>query len=129
MCKTYNTIGSLTTLKSHLEENSIHDFKSLKEIIDFQSSYTISRQQLISHHENLIEQEKKILNIDLQQLKTAIKTQRQQAEQRLTDEIDKLRQQLSISTSNAPTNFFQKLTKDLRHRNYKRKIKHKEHNF
>jgi hypothetical protein len=68
MCKTYNTIGSLTTLKSHLDRNNIYDFKSIKEVIDFQNSYTTYRQQIISHHENLIEQEKNILNVDLQQL-------------------------------------------------------------
>jgi hypothetical protein len=87
MCRTYNTIGSLTTLKSHLANNNIHEFKSLREVIDFQRSYTTLRQQLISHHEHLIEQEKNILNIDLQQLNTAIETQKQQSEQRLTDEI------------------------------------------
>jgi len=122
-------IGSLTTLKSHLENSNIHDFKSLKEVMDFQSSYTSIRQQLISHHENLIEQEKNMLNIDLQQLEVAIQTQKQQSEQRLIDEIDKLKQQLSISTNNAPTNFIHKIIKDLRHRNYKRKIRHKELNF
>ena len=129
MCKTYNTIGSLTTLKSRLENNNIHDFKSLRDVIDFQSSYTTLRQQLISHHESLIEQEKNVLSIELQQLGTAIETQRQQSEQRLSDEINKMKQQLSISASHAPANFFQKLTKDLKHWNYKRKIKHKEHNF
>ncbi|MBI1781200.1 MAG: NERD domain-containing protein, partial [Sphingobacteriales bacterium] len=59
----------------------------------------------------------------------AIQIQKQQSEQRLIDDIDKLKQQLNISTNNAPTNFFQKIIKNLRHRNYKRKIKQKEHNF
>lgn len=129
MCRTYNTIGSLTTVKSHLQKNNIHDFKSLKEVIDFQRAYTTSRQQLIIHHENLIEQERNILSVDLQQLDTAIKTLRQQSEQRLTNEIDKLKEQLSISASKASTNFFQKLTNDLRHWKYKRKIKQKESAF
>jgi hypothetical protein len=129
MCKTYNTIGSLTTIKSHLVRNNIRDFKSLKDVIDFQSSYTTYRQQLISHHENFIEQEKKMLSMDLQQLNTLIETQRRQSGQRLTDEINKLKQDLSISTSFAPRNFFQKLTNGLRHRNLKRKIKNKERNF
>jgi hypothetical protein len=129
MCKTYNRIGSLTTLKSHLEDNNIHDFKSLKEVINFQSSYTISRQQLISHHENLIEQEKTMLNIDLKNLDTEIETQRQQTEQILTDEIDRLKQQLNILISDMPTNYFQKLSKYLREWNYKRKVKHKEQSF
>lgn len=129
MCRIYNTIGSLTTLKSHLENNNIHDFKSVRDVIDFQNSYTTLRRQLISHHENLIEQEKNMLNIDLQQLDIAIETQRLQSEQRLTDEINKLKQQLSISQSYAPTNLFQKLTRGLRHWSYNRKIKYKEHYF
>lgn len=129
MCKTYNTIGSLATLKSHLDNSKIYDFKSLKEVMDFQSSYLSIRRQLISHHEKLIEQERNILNTDLQQLDETIKTQRQQSEQRLTDEIDNLKQQLSISTRNAPTNFFKKLTNGLKQWNYKRKIKDKESNF
>ena len=129
MCKTYNMIGSLRSLKSHLEAKNIYDFKSLREVIDFQKSYTIFRQQLISHHENLIEQEKNMLNIDLPNLDATIGTQRQQAIQRLTTEIDKLKQQLNTSTSISSTNFFKKLSSNLKHWNYKRKIEHKEHNF
>lgn len=129
MCRTYNKIGSLTTLKLRLEENNIHDFKSLKEVIDFQKSYTILHQQLISHHENLIEEEKNMLNINLPDLDTAIQTQRQQSIQTLTNEIDKLKQQLNILSNNTSTNFFKKLAIGLRHINYKRKIKLKEHNF
>lgn len=129
MSKTYNTIGSLTTLKLHLEQNNIYDFKSLKEVIDFQNSYAISRQQLISHHKNLIEEEKNLLNVELKSLDIAIETQRQQTEQILTDEIDKLKQQLNISISNNPANLIQKIVTDLRHWNYKRKIKQKEKEF
>lgn len=129
MCRTYNTIGSLTTLKSHLDNSNIHDFKSLKGVMDFQSSYASIRQQLISHHENLIKQEKNILNTDLQQLDKVIETQREQSEQRLTDEIDNLKKQLCILASNAPKNPFWKLTHSLRQWNYKRKIKRKEYNF
>lgn len=129
MCRTYNMVGSLTTLKSHLEKNNIHDLKSLENVIDFQSSYSTYRQQLISHHENLIEQEKYMLKMDLQQLDIEIEIQRQQSEQRLTDEIEKLKQQLNISTNDAPTNFFQKQTRDLRQWYYKWQIKRKEQNF
>jgi hypothetical protein len=129
MCKTYNTIGSLTALKLHLVRNNIHEFKSLREVIDFQNSYATNRQQLISHHEDLIEQEKNMLSLDLKWFETSIETQRKQTEQRLTDEINKLKQELIISTGLASTNFFQKLIRGLRHRNHRRKIKHKEHNF
>lgn len=129
MCRTYNKIGSLTTLKLHLEENNIHDFKSLKEVIDFQKSYAIFRQGLISHHENLVEEEKNMLNVDLPDLDTAIEAQRQESVLRLKNEIDKLKQQLNILTTNPSRSFFQKLSNDLKHYNYKRKIKRKEHNF
>ncbi|SHH67809.1 Nuclease-related domain-containing protein [Flavobacterium johnsoniae] len=129
MCRTYNKIGSLTTLKLHLEENNIPDFKSLKEVMDFQKSYTILRQQLIYHHENLIEQEKNLLNVDLPSLDIAIETQREQSIQILTSEIDKLKKQLNILTITPSTNFFQKLTSSFRHWYYKRKIKHEENNF
>lgn len=129
MCRTYNMIGSLTTLKSHFEENNINDFKSLKEVIDFQISYPTLRQQLISNHEKLIEQEKNMLNTDLEQLDMTIETQKQQTAQRLTDEIDKLKQQLNISTNDAPTNLFQKLIGNFKEWNYKRQLRQKEHNF
>ena len=129
MSKTYNTIGSLTTLKSHLEESNIYDFKSLKEVIDFQSSFAISRQQLISNHKNLIEEEKNLLNVELKDLDTAIETQKKQTEELLTDEIEKLKQHYNISTCHNPTNLFQKITKSLRLWNYKRKIKNKENKF
>ncbi len=129
MCRTYNTIGSLTTLKSHLEKSNIHDFKSLKEVMDFQNSYTAKRQQLISHHENLIEQEKNMLRLDLQQLEAAIQTQKNQSEQVLMEDIDNLKHQLRISKDNAPGNFFQKILKGLKHKKYEREIKHRESSF
>jgi hypothetical protein len=129
MSRIYNTIGSLTTLKLNLEENNIYDFKSLKEVIDFQSSFAISLQQLISHHKNLIEDEKNLLNVELKSLNIAIETQRQLTEQKLIDEIDKLKQQLNISISDTPTNLFQKIANDLSHWNNKRKINRKQKRF
>ncbi len=129
MSRTYNTIGSLTTLKSHLEANNIHDFKSLKEVIDFQSSFATFRQKLITQHKSLIDEEKNTLNIELKNLETAIEAQRQKTEQILTNEIDNLKEDLNISISNIPTNLFQKISKELRLWNYKRKIKHKEKKF
>lgn len=129
MCRIYNTIGSLTSLKAHLNKNNIHDFKSLKEVMDFQSSFTSIQQQLISHHENLIEQEKNTLNKDIQLLNKLIETQRKQSEQSLLDEIDDLKQQLSNLARNASTSFLSMLTNGFRQWNYKQKIKRKEFNF
>jgi len=80
-------IGSLSTLKSNLKENNIHDFKSLKEVMNFQSSYSTIRKLLISTHEKLIEEEKNLLKTDLLQLETNIEKEKRQAEIRLTVEI------------------------------------------
>lgn len=129
MSRIYNTIGSLTTLKSHLEKSNIHDFKSLKEVIDFQNSFATSREQLIAHHKNLIEEEQNLLNVELKDLATAIEMQKKQAEQLLTDKIEKLKQQYNIAASHNPANLFQKITKSLKLWNYKRSIKHKENKF
>jgi hypothetical protein len=109
MCKTYNTIGSLTTLKLNLELNNIHDFKSLNEVINFQKSYTTLRQQLISYHENLIEQEKNSLNVDLPILLKELELQRQQAVERHTEQLDKLKQQLQLLININSSNFLHKL--------------------
>lgn len=129
MCRKYNMIGSLTTLKSHLKENCIHDFKSLKEVIDFQSSYPTLRQQLIFNHEKLIDQEGNMLNIDLKELDIGIEIQKQQTERKLISEIDKLKQQLSGLANNESINLFQKLINKFRQWNYKRQLRSKEHNF
>ena len=128
MCRTYNTIGSLTTLKSNLTESNINDFKSLKEVINFQKSYPILRQQLVSYHQNLIEQERTALTKDLPNLYYAIETQKQQSVERLTKEIDTLKQQLNTS-ANPSANFFQKLTKGLKNWSNERKIRKKELGF
>lgn len=129
MCRTYNTIGSLTSLKLHLEGNNIYDFKSLKEVIDFQNSYPTFRQQIITTHKELIEQEKNSLLTDLQELDSTIEIQKQQAAQKLISEIDKLKQDLDFSVNNGYTNFFQKLRKNYIQWNCKRKIKNIESNF
>jgi len=129
MTKIYNTIGSLTTLKSHLAQNNISEFKSLKEVIDFKSSFEISREQLISHHKNLIEEEKKLLNDEMKDLDTAIAIQRLQTEQILKAEIEKLRHQFNTSASNTSANLFNKITRIFRFWYFKRIIKHKENKF
>lgn len=122
-------IGSLSTLKSHLKENNIHDFKSLKEVMTFQSSYPTIRKQLISTHEKLIEDEKNSLSNDLQHLVTTIEIEKRQAEQRLTAEIDNLKQQITDSTNKEPANLYPKLKKNLIAWNNKRKLQNKERDF
>jgi hypothetical protein len=125
MCMKYNMIGSLKTLKARLEENNITDFKSLKEVIDFQQSFTFNRQQLISHHENLIQEEKNMLKLALDQLDVSIETQREQTTRRITYEIDQLTRKLTDSIHGTQANFFQKIISFVKQWNYKRQIKRK----
>jgi len=68
MCKVYNQVGSLTTIKNHLRKHNIDEYKSVMEVIGFQENYAAVRQQIISDHILLIEQEKSILSVELPQL-------------------------------------------------------------
>jgi hypothetical protein len=129
MCRTYNTIGSLTTLKRSLEKNNVYDFKSVKEVIEFQKSFSTSRQELISIHETLIENEKNNLTIILPILKSKIETQREQTTHQLNQNIDLLKKQLNNLDHKISTNYYQKITILLKKWHYKRKIKHKESDF
>jgi hypothetical protein len=129
MCRTYNTIGSLTTLKRSLEKNNVYDFKSVKEVIEFQKSFSTSRQELISIHETLIENEKNNLTIILPILKSKIETQREQTTHQLTQNIDLLKKKLNNLDHKISTNYYQKITILLMKWHYKRKIKHKESDF
>lgn len=126
MCRTYNMIGSLRTIKAHLKKNHIHDFKSLKDVMSFQNSFETYKQQLIAQHQKLIQEEKNILQTDLQELDATIETQKQQSEQRLRDEIDLLRQQLHNLTNGASASFFKRLVRVLRQWNYKAQINRKK---
>ncbi|WP_207426656.1 nuclease-related domain-containing protein [Pedobacter sp. SYSU D00535] len=116
-------------MKSHLEESNIREFKSLKEVISFRGAYPTLRQQLIAEHEELIEQEKSILNAHLPQLDLTIETKKHQEEQRLTNEIAQLKQQLTHLTYGDSTNLFQRLQKNLKQWIYKRQVFEKERNF
>jgi len=129
MCRTYNRIGSLTTLISHLEKNNIHEFKSLNEVINFQNSYTINHKQILTNHENLIVDEGNMLKLDLQNLDIDIKNQREVSEQKLTIEIEKLKQKFYILLDVEPINFFKKLTWNIRKCYLRTQIKHRETNF
>jgi hypothetical protein len=129
MCKTYNMIGSLATLKSRLEENYIRDFKSLKEVIEFQSSFVSIKQQLISQHEELIEKERIELVEELILLDSNIESQKQLSEQILKDEIEWIKKQLKELLIRESTNVFQKLIRGFKQWNYKKQIKLKESYF
>jgi hypothetical protein len=129
MCKVYNSIGSLTSLMSHLLQHNIDEFKSLQDILDFQNSYPAYRQQIILDHQNLIEQEKNNLQSDLLQLETTIEEKKIHMENELTLEINKLKERLTILATSTPTNFIHRFTKLLKEWYYKKVIRHDQINF
>jgi len=129
MCKVYNAVGCLTTVKLHLHQHRITDFNSLKEVITFQTNYTPNRKQIISEHEQLIEQEKRALESDISHLDSSIKAEKSHFEDKLRNKIEKLKQELNNLSQSASTNFIQRLRNGIKIWYYKKKIKYKELNF
>jgi len=115
MCKVYNQIGSLTTIKSHLQEHDVYEFKSVSELINFQKSYSVVRKQINSNHKLLIEQEKNILSDKIIKLENSIKAEKATIEQQLLLELEQLRYRLdnlSSTSSNIIQTFFNYVKKN-----------------
>jgi hypothetical protein len=129
MCKVYNSVGCLTTIKFHLHHHNINEFNSLNEIVAFQKGYSNYRHQIISNHEHLIEQEKNSLELDISQLDNSIKAEKINLVSKLIEEIEKLEQKLNNLSSSTPTNFIQRITNYLKEWYYMGEIQHKEFNF
>jgi hypothetical protein len=114
MCKTYNLIGSLAAIKSHLLRHNMNEFNSLNEVISFQKNYFSYQQEIISNQKILIEKEKSMLFSEISQLDATIKTRKIEIEKELRLEIDKFKQQLremnAVSTGILKTfaNYFKK---------------------
>jgi hypothetical protein len=106
MCKVYNTIGCLTTIESHLHEHNINEYRSLNELIDFQNNYSVARQQIISDHKLLVEEEKNTLSDKIAQLDHSIEAKKSALEQQLLSELDKLKHRLD-SLASAHSNIIQ----------------------
>jgi len=129
MCKIYKTIGSLTTLKNHLKENDIHDFRSLKEVMEFQRSFTDLCQDLISKHRIEIEIEKNALPGELERLNSEIENIRKGSEELLKRDLEELRVQLNFCLNASPDGFYGKLSRYFRKKLLERKMRNREAEF
>jgi len=128
MCKVYNQIGSLTTIKSHLRKYNLNDFNSLNELITFQRNYSATQQQLISNHSILIEQEKATLKGEIALLENFIETSKSEFIRKLYLELEQLKQRLD----NLPltqSNIFDTFINYFKKNGIKRKIRDIELNF
>ena len=129
MCKVHNSVGCLTMVKAHLRQHDINDFNSLNEVVNFQKSFSTLRQQIISNHEHLIEQEKIALVADISQLDSSIKADKTNFEKKLRKDIEELEQNLNGFSASNNLNFIQRFVNYAKQWFYKRKIQHLELNL
>lgn len=94
MCKVYQTIGCLATIKAHLHEHNVNEYQSLNELINFQKNYVVTRQQIISNHQLLIERERNTLSVEIVQLNDHIEAKKIAVEQQLISTPENLKRQL-----------------------------------
>ncbi len=129
MCKVHNSVGCLTTIKNHIKRHNINDFHSLNEVIHFQKNFTNLRQQIISSHEQLIENEKITLAAEILQLDNAIKTGRAFYENSFLNEIEEVKQKLISLSSLTGLNFIKRIINYTKRRAYKKKLQDLELNL
>lgn len=127
MCKVYNSVGSLTKIKTHLKQHNINDFNSLNEVVNFQKNFSVLRQQIVSNHEQLIKNEKVTLEVDISALDSSIKADKIHFENMFRRDIEELEQKLiGLSTS---SNFIKRFVNHTKKWFYKRKIQGLELNL
>lgn len=126
MCKVYNSVGSLTAIKSHLNRYNISEFKSLNEVISFQKSYQTLRSQIISNSEFEIEEEKKQILSSNQQLYGSIESTKEAVKNELLTQIQYLKSQLETTSSLESKSLLGKISKYFRISLLKRKIHNSE---
>jgi hypothetical protein len=129
MSKVYNVIGSLTAIKSRLKNKQIDDFKSLKEVIDFQNSIGDIKNKITSEHKEKIETEIDLLKSELTQLANEINIKKAYTENLFTNEIKILKNELYSLENQVSSNFFRTLFYTFKKWKLKRSIRFKENNF
>lgn len=122
MCKVYNSVGCLTTVKTHLKRHNINDFNSINEVLNFLKNFATFKNQIIEKHQKLIENEKVILEAEISELNNTIKTDRISFENIFNLEIEELTQTLNNLSSSAGLNFFQRIIYFVKQKSLKKKI-------
>ena len=129
MCKVHNSVGCLTTVKSHLQRNNIYDFNSLNEVLNFQKSFSTIRQQIIYSHEQLIEQEKSTLVADISQLENTIKADKAYFESCFLKDIEEIKQKIIDLSTLDNLNIVQRCINHVKQKLYKKKVQELEFNL
>ncbi len=129
MCKVYHSVGCLTTVKTHLSRHNINDFNSINEVLHFRQNFSTLRHQIISRHEQLIENEKVALEAEISQLDNIIKADKAQFENIFLSEIEELRLKLYNLSSSVSLNFIQRLINFTKQWSLKKKLQSLELNL
>ncbi len=124
MCKVYNPVGSLTTIKAHLLQNKL-DFNSLDELISFQNHYSTAREQLTSNQKLLLTEERNNLSAGILQLENEVTNDKTEIQQKLHAEVKELRQQFD-ALAESHKSFIQEFTYSFKALFILIKIKYKE---
>jgi len=90
MCKVYNTVGSLTTIKTRLIENKITDLHSIQDLISFQKNYSTSRQLILSDQKILLTEKRNNLSAGVIALENEVASDKTKIQQKLRTEVGML---------------------------------------
>lgn len=129
MCNIHNSVGCLTRIKTHLNQHGINDFKSLNEVISFQKNFSTLKQQIISEHEQLVENEKIKLSAEILRLDSTIKTDKARMEGIFLSEIEAMKQKLINLSLPEGLNMIKRFFISNKRRTYKRKLQNLELNL
>jgi hypothetical protein len=91
MCKVYNTIGSLTAIKSQLKRNNIEDFNSVNDLIAFQNNYEANRKNILTEQSDLITKERNDLSVLVPEGENEIENEKQTLQQKINTEVEQLK--------------------------------------
>ena len=122
MCHIYNTIGSLTFLKTYLDEAGIHDLRSVKALTEFQDNYRFYTQNILQKHEVSIKEEQAKLILEIKSLKEDLIHQSQNLDNNYSSKVNQLREDLHQLSFVIPKNSLHNLKNKLNQWSIKIKI-------
>lgn len=112
-----------------MAQNNVHDFNSIKEIIDFQESTVSLESRILAKHEQKIREEAASLKIDLHNLNVEIEARRKACEETLGQEIAVLKSQRAAQSEQTQDGLFKKLLRFFNHSRLERNIELKERSY
>lgn len=113
MCKVYNTIGSLTHIKSRLAQNGIHDFHSINELLAFQRNYATVREDVIAKQRALVTEERNNLNTVVSAAERELEAETKALQQKCQGDITRLQEEYD-RLANADKTIIQEFTYSFR---------------